>query len=47
MIGESVVFFLFYFQHCIFEFFFVILFLFLFLIAINLLMSIPVRKDCC
>jgi hypothetical protein len=30
-----------------FFFFFVILFIFLFLTVINLLMFVPVRKDCC
>jgi hypothetical protein len=51
MNGEGAVFFHFYFLHFIFESFyfcsFILFYLFWFLIAINLLMFVLVRKDCC
>jgi magnesium-transporting ATPase (P-type) len=48
-IRESMVIFLFYFPHLIFEFFFLLflVILFLFLTAINLLMFVSMRKYCC
>jgi hypothetical protein len=50
MIGEGAVFFLFYFPHFIFESFSFLSFYFYFILcltAINLLMFVLVRKDCC
>jgi hypothetical protein len=53
MSGEGAVIFLFYFLHCIFDLFSSCYFIFchfiffLFLTAINLLMFVLVRKDCC